>query len=107
MSTSNTSEQSFEWQIEKALVGSTREERGESADVAVQSPSPEQFFWGHPKDFGKSLALDLRRLWSFLETIKTKAQGYVIYADRCILTDEELEKYHITFKKIPRDITRL
>ena len=45
--------------------------------------------------------------WAFLETIKTKTQGYVIYADRCILTDEELEKYHITFKKIPRDITRL
>ena len=45
--------------------------------------------------------------WAFLETIKTKAAGYVIYADKCILTDEELEKYHITFKKIPRDITRL
>ena len=45
MSTSNTSEQSFEWQIEKALVGSTREERGGSAVVAVQSPSPEQFFF--------------------------------------------------------------
>ena len=36
MSTSVTNEQSFEWQIEKALVGSTREERGESADVAAQ-----------------------------------------------------------------------
>ena len=76
MSTSNTSEQSFEWQIEKALVGSTREERGGSADVAVQSPSPEQFFWGHPKDFDKSLALDLRRLWSFLET----TQGAILAA---------------------------
>jgi len=43
----------------------------------------------------------------FLTTIKTKAKNYVIYADRCILSDEELEKYHITFKKIPRDITRL
>lgn len=42
-----------------------------------------------------------------LHTIKTKAENYVIYADRCILSDEELEKYHITFKKIPRDITRL
>lgn len=42
-----------------------------------------------------------------LHTVKTKANAYVIYADRCILSDEELEKYHITFKKIPRDITRL
>ena len=44
---------------------------------------------------------------TFLATIKTKAESYVIYADRCILSDEELERYHITFKKIPRDITRL
>lgn len=43
----------------------------------------------------------------FLHTVKTKADSYVIYADRCILSDEELEKFHITFKKIPRDITRM
>lgn len=44
---------------------------------------------------------------SFLHTIKTKADSYVIYADLCTLSDAELEKYHITFKKIPRDITKL
>lgn len=44
---------------------------------------------------------------SFLSTIKTKADGYVIYADLCTLSDTELEKYHIAFKKIPRDITKL
>ena len=43
----------------------------------------------------------------FLHTVKTKAGAYVIYADLCTLSDTELEKYHITFKKIPRDITRL
>ena len=43
----------------------------------------------------------------FLHTIKTKSAHYVIYADKCILSDTELEKYNITFKKIPRDITRL
>ena len=43
---------------------------------------------------------------SFLHTIKTKADGYLIYADVCTLSDKELEKYHISFKKIPRDITR-
>ena len=43
----------------------------------------------------------------FLHTIKTKADGYVIYADLCMLSDEELERHHITFKKIPRDITKL
>lgn len=43
----------------------------------------------------------------FMSTIKTKAAAYVIYADLCTLSDKELEKYHISFKKIPRDITRL
>lgn len=43
----------------------------------------------------------------FLHMVKTRADGYVIYADLCTLSDRELEKYHITFKKIPRDITRL
>lgn len=43
----------------------------------------------------------------FLHTVKTKADGYVIYADLCTLSEGELEKYHITFKKIPRDITRM
>ena len=43
----------------------------------------------------------------FLRTVKTKADGYVIYADLCTLSDEELERHHITFKKIPRDITKL
>lgn len=43
----------------------------------------------------------------FLHTIKTKSEGYVIYADLCTLSDRELERYHITFKKIPRDISRL
>ena len=43
----------------------------------------------------------------FLHQIKTKAQQYTIYADVCTLSDKELEKYKITFKKIPRDIARL
>lgn len=43
----------------------------------------------------------------FLTTVQTQAEGYVIYADLCALSDEELKKYGITFKKIPRDISRL
>ena len=43
----------------------------------------------------------------FLHSVQTKADAYVIYADLCTLSDVELEKYHITFKKIPRDITKL
>lgn len=69
MTTSKTNEQAFEWQIEKALVGSTREERDEAGltDVEAQQPREWQYYWGQPKnDMSKELAIDLRRLWSFL-----------------------------------------
>ena len=45
--------------------------------------------------------------YDFLSTVKTKAEAYVMYADQCLLSGAELMKYHITFKKIPRDIARL
>ena len=44
---------------------------------------------------------------AFLRTIKTPAEGYLIYADVNTLSEEDMEKYHITFKKIPRDIAML
>jgi len=43
----------------------------------------------------------------FLHTVKTKTDSYVMYADLCTLSNAELEKFHITFKKIPRDILKL
>jgi adenine-specific DNA-methyltransferase len=43
---------------------------------------------------------------SFLRKIKTKAEQYIIYADNCLLDENLMNKYHIIFKKIPRDITR-
>ena len=43
----------------------------------------------------------------FLAKVKTQAEGYVMYADLCTLSEEQLGAYHITFKKIPRDISRL
>lgn len=43
----------------------------------------------------------------FLHSVKTRAEAYVIYADLCTLSESELDAFHISFKKIPRDITRL
>jgi adenine-specific DNA-methyltransferase len=43
----------------------------------------------------------------FLKTITVKAAQYVIYADMCALPDADLGRFNITFKKIPRDISRL
>lgn len=42
----------------------------------------------------------------FLATVRTKAEQYIIYADNCVLTKEYLTLYAISFKKIPRNITR-
>lgn len=44
--------------------------------------------------------------WEFLCKIKQRAEQYIIFADRCLLADEELQKHNIVFKKIPRDIKR-
>lgn len=43
----------------------------------------------------------------FLATIPERAESYIIYADICTIPTEELAKYNITFKKIPRDIVKL
>ena len=43
----------------------------------------------------------------FLNSIQDRAESYLIYADLCTIPDEELKKYNITFKKIPRDIQKL
>lgn len=74
MSTSDIKEEAFEALIEKALVGSTIEEREAQgitkADVDKQQPTEEQYYWGVPSDFkyktGEDWAIDTRRLMSFL-----------------------------------------
>ena len=49
----------------------------------------------------------------FLATLNYRTNGYtvpahsIIYADRCVLTTAQLQRYGIQFKKTPRDITRL
>ncbi len=48
---------------------------------------------------------------SFLATLavnnlSSRPNSYVIYADKCTLTPDIMQKYGITFKRIPRDITR-
>lgn len=66
-----TNEQAFEALIEKALVGTTLEERQQTGvnDIDAQSPDLDKYYWGLPKDMSdKKYAFDMRRLWSFLRT---------------------------------------
>ena len=44
---------------------------------------------------------------AFLRTIRTDADSYMIYADINALDEATMKRHHITFKKIPRDITLL
>ena len=54
---------------------------------------------------GEETCLD----WDFLNTFtqNDKAEMYIIYADRCVLTEQEMMRLNIVFKKIPRDIKRV
>lgn len=45
--------------------------------------------------------------YAFLSTIPEKAENYLIYADRCALSESDLLRFGITFKKIPRDIAQV
>ncbi len=54
---------------------------------------------------GEETCLD----WDFLRTFtqRDRAEMYIIYADRCLLTADEMLRKNIRFKKIPRDIKRV
>lgn len=76
---------------------------------AVDSDNP--YYLGESRGTGYYFFYEKEALttlnFDFLSTITEQAEGYLIYADLCTIPDEELKKYNITFKKIPRDIARL
>lgn len=73
-------------------------------------PQEESYFLGKKEDTAYYFYYQKESITTldekFLRTLKTKAKGYIIYADNCLLTKELMQKYNIIFKKIPRDITR-
>ena len=77
--------------------------------VAVATDNP--YYLGKHNYIGYYFYYEKERLttlnYEWLATISEKADGYLIYADLCTIPDDELKKYNITFKKIPRDIARL
>ena len=101
MSFSKTNEQAFEWQIEKALVGSTREEREDAGltNVDAQQPETQQYYWGQPKDMDKKYALDLRRIWSFLEQtqgdVLKEHKGKDLHTELPRLLSKEIETFGV------------
>lgn len=99
MITSKTNEQAFESLIERALVGSTKEERVAFGlnDVQKQNPGKEQYYWGEPKDFNKTYALDERRLWAFLESTQRGVLDEYQGRDLRVELSKQLSKKIATF----------
>ena len=67
----------------------------------IGSHNDTAYYFYYEKD--KATILD----YSFLATVNVKNQAYIIYADSCALSDIDLQKWNITFKKIPRDIEHI
>ena len=69
------------------------------------------YYLGQHNDTGYYFYYEPQRVtvldYAFLSTIMEKADGTVIYADRCSISEDKLAKMGVTFKKIPRDISRL
>ncbi len=59
------------------------------------------YYFYYEKDSECRLDMD------FLATINYRSRAYTIYADICGLSEAQLEKYNVIYKKIPRDISRL
>jgi adenine-specific DNA-methyltransferase len=86
----------YVWYTETKTAYEPRTERyflGAKSDTA--------YYFHYERDAATALDED------FLRTITVKTARYVIYADMCALGAEDLERFNITFKKIPRDISRL
>ena len=69
------------------------------------------YYLGQHNDTGYYFYYEPQRVtvldYTFLATITEKTSGTIIYADRCSITEDKLAKMGVTFKKIPRDISRL
>ena len=85
----------------------------ETGQAFSSSSSAHPYFLGRYEDASFFFVFEPDRVTSldrgYLASIPPEcaASSYVIYADTCLLSDEELRSLNITFKKIPRDITRL
>ncbi|MDE3964547.1 site-specific DNA-methyltransferase [Glaesserella parasuis] len=64
------------------------------------------YIFYYESDRVTTLSLDFLRSLN-ADFMTEKPQDFVIYADKCTLTDEQLAQFKIRFKRIPRDISKL
>ena len=70
-------------------------------------PTAEENLLGVDDDTAYYFFDDEELNFDLLAKIRTRANSYVIYAANCTLAESELDEFHITFKKIPRDVPRI
>jgi adenine-specific DNA-methyltransferase len=80
--------------------GLSQSEIAEDKNYLLGIKDDTAFFFYYEPERSTALSLD------FLATLDFRPSAAIIYADVCLLTKEQLVRYNLTFKKIPRDITR-
>ena len=70
------------------------------------APTDEEFLLGVDDGIAYYFFPDRELNYDLLAKIRTRAAAYVLYADNCTLSENFLDDWHITFKKIPNDIRR-
>lgn len=73
--------------------------------LCVRSDGNSVWVFYYEKDRVTTLDLDFLGILS-IKSLSARPEQFVIYADKCALDKEFLYKHSITFKRIPRDITR-
>ena len=70
------------------------------------APTDEEFLLGVDDGIAYYFFPDRELNYDLLATIRMRAAAYVIYADNCTLSENFLDEWRITFKKIPVDVRR-
>ena len=83
----------------------------ETNGIEYKEDIQEKYFLGSYNDTAYYFYYEKDRVtildYEFLTSVHKKEQTYVMYADSCALSDSDLQKWNITFKKIPRDIEHI
>lgn len=83
----------------------------ETNGIEYKEDIQEKYFLGSNNDTAYYFYYEKDRVtildYEFLTSVHKKEQAYVMYADSCALSDSDLQKWNITFKKIPRDIEHI
>ena len=78
---------------------------------SAEPAASDEYYLGRQNGIAYYLFYDKERActldYRLLSKIREKSERYVIYAGRCALSEEELEKFSIAYKQLPKDIIKV